>query len=46
VLARELGATHTLESSVADTLAEIRTIIGGGTDFALRQPCRPCFGLP
>ena len=34
-LARELGATHTLESRGAETLAEIRRITGGGTDFAL-----------
>ena len=32
VLARELGATHTLESRGAETLAEIRKITGGGTD--------------
>jgi hypothetical protein len=40
-LARELGATHTLESRGAETLAEIRKITGGGTDFALRD-----IGLP
>jgi Zn-dependent alcohol dehydrogenase len=34
VLARELGATHTLESRGSETLAEIRKIAGGGTDFA------------
>ena len=34
-LARELGATHTLESRGAETLAEIRRITGGGTDFVL-----------
>src|SRR5690349_16378863 len=33
MLARELGATHTLESRGAEALAEIRKIIGGGTDF-------------
>jgi len=33
-LARELGTTHTLESRGAETLAEIRQITGGGTDFA------------
>jgi aryl-alcohol dehydrogenase len=47
-LARELGATHTLESRGAETLAEIRKITGGGTDFALERPrlCRPYFDLP
>jgi aryl-alcohol dehydrogenase len=35
VLTRELGATHTLGSRGAETLAEIRKITGGGTDFAL-----------
>ena len=34
-LARDLGATHALESRSAETLAEIRKITGGGTDFAL-----------
>jgi aryl-alcohol dehydrogenase len=44
--ARQLGATHTLESRGAETLAEIRQITGGGTDFAWgRRPCRPYFGL-
>src|SRR6516164_6774031 len=41
VLARELGATHTLESRGADTLAEIRKITGGGTDFALETSAVP-----
>ena len=40
-LARELGATHTLESRGAETLAEIRKITGGGTDFALSS-CPIC----
>jgi threonine dehydrogenase-like Zn-dependent dehydrogenase len=34
-LARELGATHTLESRGAETPAEIRKITSGGADFAL-----------
>ena len=40
-LARELGATHTLESRGAETLAEIRRITGGGTDFALETSAVP-----
>jgi aryl-alcohol dehydrogenase len=32
-LARDLGATHALESRSAETLAEIRKITGGGTRF-------------
>lgn len=40
-LARELGATHTLESRGAETLAEIRKITGGGTDFALETSAIP-----
>ena len=45
-LARELGATHTLGSRGAETLAEIRKITGGGTDFALETSAvPPCFGL-
>ena len=40
-LARELGATHTLESRGAETLAEIRKITGGGTDFALEASAVP-----
>jgi aryl-alcohol dehydrogenase len=40
-LARELGATHTLESRGAETLAEIRKITGGGTDFALETSAAP-----
>jgi len=41
VLARELGATHTLEGRGAETLAEIRKITGGGTDFALETSAVP-----
>lgn len=40
-LARELGATHMLESRGAETLAEIRKITGGGTDFALETSAVP-----
>ena len=40
-LARELGTTHTLESRGAETLAEIRQITGGGTDFALEASAVP-----
>jgi aryl-alcohol dehydrogenase len=40
-LARELGASHTLESRGAETLAEIRKITGGGTDFALETSAIP-----
>jgi aryl-alcohol dehydrogenase len=40
-LARELGATHALESRGAETLAEIRKITGGGTDFALETSAVP-----
>jgi len=36
-----LGATHTLESRGAETLAEIRRITGGGTDFALETSAVP-----
>jgi Zn-dependent alcohol dehydrogenase len=41
VLTRELGATHTLGSRGAETLAEIRKITGGGTDFALEASAVP-----
>src|SRR5438876_6487637 len=34
-LARDLGATHTLESKGPETLAEIRKVTGGGTHFGL-----------
>ncbi len=40
-LARELGATHTLESRGAETLAEIRKITGGGSHFALETSAVP-----
>lgn len=40
-LARELGATHALESKGAETLAEIRKITGGGTHFALETSAAP-----
>jgi aryl-alcohol dehydrogenase len=40
-LARELGATHTLESKGAETLAEIRRITGGGAHFALETSAIP-----
>jgi aryl-alcohol dehydrogenase len=40
-LARELGATHILESKGADTLPEIRQITGGGTHFALETSAMP-----
>ena len=40
-LGRELGATHTLESRGAETLAEIRKITGGGTHFALETSAVP-----
>jgi len=40
-LARELGATHTLESRAAETLAEIRKITGGGVEFALETSAVP-----
>src|SRR5207248_1518711 len=44
-LARELGATHTLESpgtaNLAETLAEIRRITGGGAHLALETSAVP-----
>lgn len=40
-LARELGATHALESKGAETLSEIRRITGGGTHFALETSAMP-----
>lgn len=40
-LARELGATHALESKGAETLAEIRKITGGGVEFALETSAVP-----
>src|SRR5262249_40000271 len=41
LLARDLGATHTLESRGTETLAEIRKITGDGTDFALETSAAP-----
>jgi len=40
-LARELGATHTLESRGAETLADIRKITGGGVHFSLETSAIP-----
>ena len=40
-LARELGATHALESKGSETLAEIRRLTGGGTHFALETSAAP-----
>jgi len=40
-LARELGATHALESKGAETLAEIRKITGGGVEFSLETSAVP-----
>ena len=40
-LARELGATHALESSGEATLAEIRRITGGGVHYALETSAVP-----
>ncbi len=40
-LARELGATHAIESRGAETLAEIRKITGSGTHFALETSAVP-----
>ena len=40
-LARELGATHALESRGGETLAEIRRITGGGSHFALETSAQP-----
>src|SRR5258707_14940685 len=45
-LARELGATHALESRGAETRAEIRKITGGGSHFAPEpSPGREAFRL-
>jgi aryl-alcohol dehydrogenase len=41
VLTHGLGATHTLGSRGAETLAEIRKITDGGTDFALEASAVP-----
>ena len=40
-LARQLGATHALESRGAETLAEIRRITGSGAHFALETSAVP-----
>src|SRR5258708_1337505 len=40
-LARDLGATHMLESRGAETLSEIRKITSDGTDFALETSAVP-----
>jgi aryl-alcohol dehydrogenase len=40
-LARELGATHALESRGRETLEEIRRITGGGAHFALETSAVP-----
>src|SRR5947207_11971769 len=40
-LARELGATHALESKGVETLTEIRKITGGGAHFALETSAMP-----
>jgi aryl-alcohol dehydrogenase len=40
-LAKELGATHALESRGADTLAKIRHITGSGVHFSLETSAAP-----
>ncbi len=40
-LAKELGATHALDSKGADTLAEIRRITGSGVHFSLETSAVP-----
>ena len=40
-LAKELGATHALESRGADTLAEIRKLTGNGVHFSLETSAVP-----
>ncbi len=40
-LARELGATHTLDASAVDVAAEIRALTGHGVDFALETTGAP-----
>jgi aryl-alcohol dehydrogenase len=40
-LAKELGATHTVESRGAETLAEIRRITGNGVHFSLETSAVP-----
>lgn len=40
-LARELGATHTVNSRETEVIAAVREITGGGADFALESTGRP-----
>lgn len=40
-LARELGATHTVNSRETDPVASVREITGGGADFTLESNGRP-----
>ena len=40
-LAKDMGATHTLNSSKVDPVAEIKKITGGGVEFSLE-----CVGNP
>ncbi|MDE1148091.1 MAG: NAD(P)-dependent alcohol dehydrogenase [Azospirillaceae bacterium] len=40
-LARELGATHTINSRETDPVAAIREITGGGVDYTLESSGRP-----
>ena len=40
-LAKELGATHTINSREVDVIEAVRGITGGGVDFALESTGRP-----
>jgi aryl-alcohol dehydrogenase len=40
-LARELGATHTIDPTTADSVEAIRDITGGGADFSLETTASP-----
>ncbi|PPU38714.1 NAD(P)-dependent alcohol dehydrogenase [Xanthomonas arboricola] len=40
-LAKELGATHTINSREVDVIETVRQITGGGADFALESTGRP-----
>jgi len=40
-LAKELGATHTVNSRETDPVEAVRTITGGGADFSLESSGRP-----
>jgi len=40
-LARELGATHVIDATGADTVEEIRRITGGGADFTVETTANP-----